>query len=96
MEQVQQERIKGSRTIIILGILSFAGCVFYALPGTVISLIGILKFRKVKALADTNKHVYEDAYVDARVGLTLCIIGFLTSIVTLIWTISLFKDIWFK
>ena len=95
MSSVQQP-IKGAKGIIALGILSFVGCIFYALPGTIISVVGIMRFRKVKAIADSDRAVYENAYVDARVGLILCVMGLVTSIVTLIWTISLFKDIWFR
>lgn len=96
MEGIQQEHIKGSKLVVVLGILSFVGCIFYALPGTVIAIMGILRFRKVKAIVDTNRPAYEEAYVNARVGLILCILGFIASIITLIWTISLFKDVWFK
>lgn len=96
METSKQLPIKGAKTIILLGILSFVGCGLYALPGTIISLIGIAKFKKVKAIAINNPAIYENAWVNARVGLILCILGFIASIITLIWTISLFYPIWFK
>lgn len=87
---MEQAKLKGAKQLILLGFLSFVGCALYALPGTIISVIGILKFKKIKAEAHTDLVKYESSWVDARVGLILCVMGLITSIVTLIWTIWLF------
>jgi hypothetical protein len=92
---MEQEKIKGAKSIIYIGFLSFVGCVFYALPGTVIAIWGFRRFIKVRKVALTNQSKFEISWVDARVGLILCVLGLLTSIVTIVWSLSLFWPIWF-
>ncbi len=86
----ESQKIKGAKTIVLLGFLSFLGCGLYAVPGTIISIWGFYKFKQVKAVYLTNPEIYKDSWVDARAGLILCILGFILSIVTFVWTLSLF------
>ena len=89
-KEKESQKIKGAKTIVLLGFLSFIGCGLYAVPGTIISIWGMIKFKQVKAIYQTDPELYKESWVDARAGLILCILGFILSIITLVWTLSLF------
>lgn len=92
---IPQEKIKGAKTIVLIGFLSIFCCALYAVPGTIVAIIGILKYKKVKEVALSSPAKYQNSFVDAKAGLILCYLGFFLSIATLIWTIGLFYPTWF-
>ena len=71
--------IPNANAVLVLGIISIVGCIFYGLPGLVCGIIALAMFKKVKATYLTDKQAYESSYKNANAGYICAIIGTILS-----------------
>lgn len=61
--------------VLVLGIVSIVGCIFYGVPGLVCGIIALVMHKKDKALYLTNPEKYENSFKNSRAGYVCAIIG---------------------
>ncbi len=79
--------IPNANAVLVLGIISIVGCIFYGLPGLVCGIIAMILFKKVKATYLTDKQAYEASYKNANAGYICAIIGTILSALFLLYLI---------
>ena len=67
--------IPNSIGVLVLGICSIVGCLFYAIPGLVCGIIALALFKGVKRVYLTNPAYYQNSYNNAQAGMICGIIG---------------------
>lgn len=77
-----------STAVLVLGICSIVGCVFYGIPGLVCGIIALVLHRKNKRIFDTNPPAYDGAFKNSKAGYVCAIIG--TSLSAIYFLIILF------
>lgn len=73
-----------STAVLVLGICSLVGCIFYGIPGLVCGIIAIVLHKKDKAIYDTNPAAYEFAFKNSKAGNICAIIGTIMSSIFLL------------
>jgi hypothetical protein len=67
--------ITNSVAVLVLGICSIVGCLFYAVPGLVCGIIALALFGNVKRVYLSNPSFYSTSYKNAHAGMICAIIG---------------------
>ena len=87
-----QKNLPNSTAVLVLGILSIVGCIFYGIPGIICGIIAIVLHGKDKKLYTTDPASYKKSFGNSKagficgiVGLSLSILWFLYFIVILIF-----------
>lgn len=90
--------LPNATTVLVLGIISIVGCMFYAIPGLICGIIAIVLHKKDKALYLTNPSKYEASFKTSKagnicgvVGLSLSAAFLLFLVVYLVFIISFFS-----
>jgi membrane glycosyltransferase len=86
-QQVSQQTISNSAGVLVLGIISIAGCWLWGLPALVCGIIALVMYKKVKATYLTNTAKYERSYKNAQAGMICAIIGVCLSALMTIYMI---------
>lgn len=71
---MNQQKLPNATAVLVLGIVSIVACCCYALPGIITGIIGLVLYKKDKALYQQNPSLYSD-YNNLNTGRILCIIG---------------------
>lgn len=79
--------LPNSTAVLVLGIISIAGCIFYGIPGLVCGIIAIVLHKKDKIMYESNPSAYELSYKNSRAGFVCGIIGLSLSIFFLLLVI---------
>ncbi len=61
--------------VLVLGICSIVGCLFYAIPGLICGIIALALFSNVKKVYLSNPSYYQQSYKNAQAGMVCAIIG---------------------
>jgi hypothetical protein len=85
-----QKALPYATAVLVLGILSIAGCILYGIPGLICGIIAIILHKKDKDLYESNPAVYELAYKNSRAGFICAIIGTIISALFFIFFIVYF------
>ena len=79
--------------VLVLGICSIVGCVFYAVPGLVCGIIALALFSNVKRVYLSNPAFYNTSYKNAQAGMICAIIGLsLSALFILIFVFALLAN----
>lgn len=70
-----QRTLPNSTAVLVLGIISIVGCIFYGVPGLVCGIIAIFLHKKDKALYESNKAAYENSFKTSKAGNVCAIVG---------------------
>jgi hypothetical protein len=92
---VPQLKAPMANTTLVLAILSVVGCIFYGLPGMVLSVIAILLHSRVKRVFKSDPAAYRQSYNNARAGLIIAIISLAISVATTIYSVYVFYVLWY-
>jgi len=61
--------------VLVLGIISIVGCIFYGIPGLICGIIALVMHKKDKALYLTNPEKYEASFKNSKAGYICAVIG---------------------
>lgn len=64
-----------ANAILVLGICSIVGCIFYGIPGLVCGIIALVLHQKSKEIYLSDPAAYEASYKNAKAGFICAIIG---------------------
>ena len=67
--------IPNSVAVLVLGICSIVGCIFWGIPGVVCGIISLSLFKNVKSVYLSNPSYYQNSYKNAQAGMICGIIG---------------------
>ena len=67
--------IPNSVAVLVLGICSIVGCIFWGIPGVVCGIISISLFKNVKSVYLSNPSYYQNSYKNAQAGMICGIVG---------------------
>jgi len=84
----QQEQLKNSTLILVLGILSIVTCCCYGVIGIILGVVTLVLANKATAIYATNPEMYT-GYQNVKIGKILAIIGLVLSVIYLL------INIWF-
>ncbi len=70
-----EKNLPYSTAVLVLGICSIVGCIFYGLPGLVCGIIALVLHGKNKRIFNENPPAYERSYKNSRAGYVCSIIG---------------------
>jgi hypothetical protein len=68
-------QLPNATAVLVLGIISIVGCIFYAIPGVVCGIIAIVLHKKDKQIYLTNPSLYDASYKNSKAGYVCGIIG---------------------
>lgn len=71
---MNQQNLPNATAVLVLGIFSIVGCCCYGIPGIIAGIVGLVLFKKDKALYMQNPNEYLN-YNNLNTGRILCIIG---------------------
>jgi M penetrans paralogue family 26 len=85
--------IPNSIGVLVLGICSIVGCLFYAVPGLICGIIALALFGNVKRVYLSNPSYYQHSYKNAQGGMICAIIGLsLSALFLLIFVFALLAN----
>lgn len=61
--------------VLVLGIISIVGCLFYGIPGLICGIIALFLHKKDRTLYQADPTKYEASYKNSRAGFTCAVIG---------------------
>jgi hypothetical protein len=61
--------------VLVLGIISIVGCLFYGVPGLICGIIAMVMHRKDKTIWLSNPEKYDEAFKTSKAGYICAIIG---------------------
>jgi hypothetical protein len=67
--------LPNATAVLVLGILSIAGCILYGVPGLICGIIALALHKKDKTIYETNPALYEMAFKNSKAGFICAIIG---------------------
>ena len=82
------ETLPNSTAVLVLGIISIVGCIFYGVPGLICGIIALVLHKKNKEVYATNPAKYEASWKNAKAGYVCAIIG--TSISAVYFIVAIF------
>jgi len=85
---MNQQNLPNATAVLVLGIFSVVGCCCYGVPGLIAGLIGLMLYKKDKALYIQNPSQYSN-YSNLNTGRILCIVGLVLSAIYIIGMIIL-------
>ncbi|MBI1838041.1 MAG: DUF4190 domain-containing protein [Flavobacteriia bacterium] len=88
-----QKSVPNAVPVLVLGIVSIVGCLFYALPGIICGIIALVLHKKDKYLYEENQAQYEVSFKTSKAGKVCGIIGLSLSILYLIILVIAFTFI---
>lgn len=83
----QPKTLPNATTVLVLGIISIAGCLFWGIPGIVCGIIAIVLHKKDKALYETDVQAYEMSFKSSRAGQICGIVGLCLSVLCLVFMV---------
>ena len=83
-----QKSIPNATAVLVLGIISLVGCIFYGVPGLICGIIALSLMKRVKETYKADKAAYEASYKNASAGYVCAIIG--TSLSALFMLLMIF------
>jgi uncharacterized membrane protein len=85
--QFSNGNLPNSTAVLVLGIISIVGCIFYGIPGLVCGIIAMVLHKKDKQIYLTNPPLYEASYKNSKAGYVCGIIGLSLSILFIVFLI---------
>ena len=88
----QQEQLKNSTLILVLGILSIVTCCCYGVIGIILGIVTLVLAKKATEIYATNPELYT-GFQNVKIGRILAIIGLVLSIIyvlVMIWLVMTF------
>lgn len=82
------EILPNATAVLVLGIISIVGCIFYGVPGLICGIIALVLHKKNKEVYATNPAKYEASWKNAKAGYVCAIIG--TSLSAVYFIVALF------
>lgn len=70
-----QQPLPNATAVLVLGIISIVGCIFYGVPGLICGIIAIVKHKKDKIIYQSNPAMYESSFKNSKAGNVCAIIG---------------------
>jgi hypothetical protein len=61
--------------VLVLGIISIVGCLFYGVPGLICGIIAMVMHRKDKTIWLSNPDKYDNAFKTSKAGYICAIVG---------------------
>lgn len=61
--------------VLVLGIISIVGCLFYGVPGLICGIIALALHRKDKMIWLSNQDKYDNAFKTSKAGYICAIVG---------------------
>lgn len=84
-----QMPLPNSTAVLVLGICSIVGCIFYGVPGIICSIIALVLGGKANALYNSNPQMYTQAsYNNMKAGRICAVVGICLSIFYIIFLIA--------
>jgi hypothetical protein len=77
-------QVPNATAVLVLGIISIVGCIFYGIPGLICGIIAIVLHKKDKAVYLTNPAMYETSFKNSKAGNVCAIIGLSLSILFIV------------
>lgn len=78
------QQLPNATAVLVLGIVSIVGCIFYAIPGIVCGIIAIVLHNKDKQIHASNPAAYELSFKNSKAGNICAIIGLSLSLLYLL------------
>jgi hypothetical protein len=75
MDYGRGEVLPNSTAVLVLGIISIVGCIFYGIPGLICGIIALVLHKKNKEVYATNPAKYQVSWKNAKAGYVCAIIG---------------------
>lgn len=72
--------LPNATAVLVLGIVSIVGCIFYGVPGIVCGIIAIVLHKKDRQIYLTNPTAYEASFKNSKAGFICGIVGLSLSI----------------
>jgi hypothetical protein len=72
--------LPNATAVLVLGIISIVGCIFYGIPGIVCGIIAIVLHKKDREIYQTNPTLYDASFKNSKAGYVCGIIGLSLSI----------------
>lgn len=88
--QFSNGNLPNSTAVLVLGIISIVGCLFYAIPGIVCGIIAMVLHKKDKQIYLTNPPMYEASFKNSKAGYVCAIIGLTLSILFIVFLVIYF------
>jgi hypothetical protein len=67
--------LPNATAVLVLGIISIVGCVFYGVPGLICGIIALFLHKKDKAIYLSDEAKYENSFKTSKAGNVCAIIG---------------------
>lgn len=78
------QQLPNATAVLVLGIVSIVGCIFYAIPGIVCGIIAIVLHNKDKQIYASNPTAFETSFKNSKAGNICAIIGLSLSLLYLL------------
>lgn len=72
--------LPNATAVLVLGIISIVGCIFYGVPGMVCGIIAIVLHKKDRDIYASNPSLYEASFKNSKAGYVCGIIGLSLSV----------------
>lgn len=72
--------LPNATAVLVLGIISIVGCIFYGVPGIVCGIIAIVLHKKDRDIYASNPSLYEASFKNSKAGYVCGIIGLSLSV----------------
>ncbi len=69
------QTLPNATAVLVLGIISIVGCLFYGVPGLICGIIALVLHKKNKEVYATNPAKYDASWKNAKAGYVCAIIG---------------------
>lgn len=83
--------LPNATAVLVLGIISIIGCLFYGIPGLICGIIALALHTKDKKMFESNPVLYGDSFKNSRAGFVCAIIGVSLSslfLITMIFAVA--------
>lgn len=67
--------LPNATSVLVLGIISIVGCLFYGIPGLICGIISLSLHKKDKQIYESDRDRYEASFKNSRAGYICAIIG---------------------
>ena len=79
--------LPNATAVLVLGILSIIGCVFWGIPGIIMGIIAVSMHKKDKTMYNSNPAKYEQSFKNSKAGNVCGIIGLSLSALYIVFVI---------
>jgi hypothetical protein len=102
MSKGEEKILPNATAVLVLGIISIIGCVFYGIPGLVCGIIALVLHQKNKLIYTHNPQLYETSWKNSKAGYICAVIGvsisalyFIFALIFIIFAMSMSSEVFY-